>query len=163
MAYPLVQPGRLLLQQHVPMRDGVRLAADVWLPPASFGAGPFPTLVARSQHGTERYLPWVLRFTHESGYACVLQDVRGRGDSDGANPWPAYVTEESDGFDTLRWAHEAPWCSGQIGMFGYSYSGFTQSMAALGSPTGLLGTAPTASQQDNYGHWRVDGVLHWCV
>ena len=108
MAYPLVQPGRLLLQQHVPMRDGVRLAADVWLPPASFGAGPFPTLVARSQHGTERYLPWVLRFTHESGYACVLQDVRGRGDSDGANPWPAYVTEESDGFDTLRWAHEAP-------------------------------------------------------
>ena len=60
MAFPLVQPGRLLLQQYVPMRDGVRLAADVWLPPAKFGPGPYPVLVARSQHGTE------IRHSHRS-------------------------------------------------------------------------------------------------
>ena len=81
-AFPLVQPGRLLLQQPVRCSDGVLLAADVWLPPADpHGAGPWPTLVVRSQHGTERYLPWVLRFINGPGFAVVLQDVRGRGDS----------------------------------------------------------------------------------
>jgi predicted acyl esterase len=85
-AWPLVQPGRLLLQQHQPMRDGVALAADVWLPPAvPHGVGPWPALVVRSQHGTERYLPWVQRFINGPGFAVVLQDVRGRGDSGGVD------------------------------------------------------------------------------
>lgn len=85
-SFPLVQPGRLLLQQQIPMSDGVLLAADVWLPPASHqrAAGPWPTLVCRSQHGTERYLPWMQRFINGPGFAVVLQDVRGRGDSGGA-------------------------------------------------------------------------------
>eukprot|EP01052_Picozoa_sp_SAG31_P035104 SAG31_NODE_4194_length_3486_cov_1.765870_4_plen_204_part_00 len=79
-AYPPVQPGRLLLQQPVATLDGAAvLACDVWLPPASrHGDGPWPVLLCRSQHGTERYLPWMQRFTNETGLAVVLQDVRGK-------------------------------------------------------------------------------------
>ena len=65
--------------------------------------------------------------------------------------------------DTVAWVAEQPWCSGSIGMFGYSYVGFTQTLAALGSHPALKALVPVASQQDNYGHWRVNGVLHWCV
>lgn len=123
----------------------------------------FGVAVGRSQHGTERYLSWMLRFTRELGLAVVMQDVRGRGDSDGPNPWEAYEHEEHDGVDTVAWVAEQPWCNGSIGMFGYSYVGFTQTLAALGSHPALKALVPVASQQDNYGHWRVNGVLHWCV
>jgi hypothetical protein len=163
--YPLVQPGRLLLQQPVATRDGSAvLAGDVWLPPADpHGEGPWPVLLCRSQHGTERYLTWMQRFINETGVAVVLQDVRGRGDSGGPNPWEPYVHEADDGADTVAWVAEQSWCNGKIGMFGYSYVGFTQTLAALGGHPALQALVPVASQQDNSGHWRVDGAIHWAV
>ena len=64
----------------------------------------------------------------KSGYAVVLQDVRGRFDSDGE--WTPYMNEPKDGYDTQMWLGNQPWCNGKIGTFGESYDGFTQLIPA---------------------------------
>ena len=152
---PLAQPLRVMLDTKVPMRDGVRLSTDVYLPP---DGGPFPTLLLRTiyDNQADRGFQWVRRFV-DSGYAVVMQDCRGRFDSEGA--WEPYVHEAQDGYDTQQWIGVQPWCDGNIGAFGSSYIGFTQTQTApLRSPY-LKALVPSASQQDNYGHWYVDGVL----
>ena len=156
----LVQPGRLLLDQKVRMSDGVNLSADVWLPPA--GDGPWPVLLLRTIYDNQeaRYIRWARGF-NKAGYAVVMQDCRGRGDSDGT--WVPYVCEARDGYDTHEWIGVQPWCDGNIGTFGLSYPGFTQSTPATLRSKYLKAIAPIASQQDNYGHHRVDGVIHWSV
>lgn len=157
---PLVQPGRLLLNQKVPMRDGISLSADIWLPPT--GHGPWPVLLLRTIYDNQeaRYIDWARGFTC-AGYAVVMQDCRGRGDSDGE--WVPYVCEIPDGYDTHEWIGSQPWCDGNIGTFGLSYPGFTQTAPAILRSKYLKAIAPIASQQDNYGHHRIDGVIHWAV
>ena len=157
---PLVPPGRLLLDVKVPMRDGVSLSADVWLPHA--GDGPWPALLLRTIYDNQeaRYIRWARGFT-AAGYAVVMQDCRGRGDSDGQ--WDPYMCELADGFDTHEWVGRQSWCDGQVGTFGLSYPGFTQSLPATLRSRYLKAIAPIASQQDNYGHHRIDGVIHLAV
>ena len=158
--HPLVPPGRLLLDIKVPMRDGVCLSADVWLPHE--GDGPWPVLLLRTIYDNQepRYIRWARRFT-EAGYAVVTEDCRGRGDSDGE--WDPYICELNDGYDTHEWIGQQPWCDGSIGTFGLSYPGFTQSLPATLRSQYLKAIAPIASQQDNYGHHRIDGVIHLSV
>ena len=81
---PLVEPGRLMINIPVPMRDGVDLSADIWLPASSQGDGPWPVLLLRTIYDNQepRYIGWTRKFT-EHGYAVVMQDCRGRGDSGG--------------------------------------------------------------------------------
>ena len=157
---PLVPPGRLLLDVKVPMRDGVSLSADVWLPHT--GDGPWPALLLRTIYDNQeaRYIRWARGFT-AAGYAVVMQDCRGRGDSDGH--WDPYMCELNDGFDTHEWVGSQSWCDGQVGTFGLSYPGFTQSLPATLRSEHLKAIAPIASQQDNYGHHRIDGVIHLAV
>ena len=149
------QPIRIELDVKVPMRDGVDLAADVYLPPSG---GPFPTLLIRTiYHKQEpRYTAWTKRFV-ERGYAVVMQDCRGRHDSGGA--WEPYIHEADDGFDTHQWTGAQPWCDGNLGTFGISYVGFTQTLPATQRSPYLKALAPIASQQDNFGHFYVDGAL----
>jgi len=156
---PLIEPGRLKLNIPVPMRDGVDLSADIWLPPASQGDGPWPVLLLRTIYDNQeaRYIEWTREFTAR-GYAVVMQDCRGRGDSDGE--WEPYVCELYDGYDTHEWIGQQNWCDGNIGTFGLSYPGFTQTLPATLRSKYLKAVAPIASQQDNYGHHRVDGVIH---
>ncbi|MBT3994966.1 MAG: CocE/NonD family hydrolase [Chloroflexi bacterium] len=156
---PLIEPGRLLLNIQVPMRDKVNLSADVWLPPKSLGDGPWPVLLLRTIYDNQeaRYIEWTRQFTAR-GYAVVMQDCRGRGDSDG--DWEPYVCELYDGYDTHEWIGEQSWCDGNIGTFGLSYPGFTQTLPATLRSKYLKAVAPIASQQDNYGHHRVNGVIH---
>ena len=156
----LVPPGRLLLDVKVSMRDGVALSADIWLPHE--GDGPWPTLLLRTIYDNQepRYIRWARAFT-AAAYAVVMQDCRGRGDSDGV--WEPYICELNDGYDTHEWVGHQPWCDGQIGTFGLSYPGFTQSLPATLRSSYLKAIAPIASQQDNYGHHRIDGVIHWSV
>ena len=96
---PLVEPGRLMINVPVTMRDGIKLSADIWLPPSKFGNGPWPVLLLRTIYDNQesRYIEWT-RYFNESGYAVVLQDCRGRGDSEGV--WDPYVCELYDGYDT---------------------------------------------------------------
>ncbi len=151
------QPFRLLLCQKVLMRDGVNLSADVYLPNAG---GRYPALLVRTIYHSKdiRYVKWATRFV-QAGYAVVLQDCRGRHDSDGV--WDPYVCEVPDSHDTHEWVARQPWCDGSIGTFGVSYPGFTQTCAAPDGSKRLKALVPIASQQDNFGHHRCDGAIAW--
>jgi len=137
------------------MRDGVRLYGVLYHPSQG---DCFPVLLIRSIYDTQhpRYVEWASRFAR-SGYAVVLQDCRGRYESEGE--WRPYIDEAQDGFDTQQWIGAQPWCDGNIGTFGISYPGFTQVLPApLRSPF-VKALVPIANQEDNYGHFRCDGVL----
>jgi putative CocE/NonD family hydrolase len=106
---------RVQLDRKVPMRDGVLLSADIYLPT---GPGPFPALLCRTIYDNQaRYVDWVEPFVH-GGYAVAIQDCRGRYDSDG--DWDPYVCEANDGYDTQEWLGQQPWCDGSVGTFGIS-------------------------------------------
>lgn len=112
-----------------PMRDGVGLAATVILPA---GSGPFPTVMERTPYGREVYVASYMRYVLR-GYAVVLQDTRGRGDSEGE--WLPMIHEQDDGDDTLDWIAAQPWSNGKVGMSGGSYGGYVQwAAAASGNP-----------------------------
>ncbi|MBI4306803.1 MAG: CocE/NonD family hydrolase [Chloroflexi bacterium] len=156
MTSPLIQPLRIQFDVKVPMRDGVLLSADVYRPASG---DRFPVLLLRTIYDNQmpRYVDWARRFV-QAGFAVVMQDCRGRFDSDGA--WAPYVNEARDGFDTHEWIGRQPWCNGKIGTFGISYPGFTQTLPAVQASKYLKALAPIASQQDNFGHIYVEGVLH---
>lgn len=130
----------------VPMRDGVHLATDIYLPE---GPGPFPVLLERTPYGkreanhgdrTEhdpepRTKPQIARWFAQAGYAFVLQDCRGRYASEGE--FTKYLNEAEDGADTLAWLLEQPWCDGRIGTLGLSYGAHVQSALACLDPPGL--------------------------
>jgi len=134
----------------IPMRDGITLGADVYRPKAP---GPFPALVLLRYYQTGDA---DARFFAQHGYVCLLVDSRGRGKSKGE--WDPYVNEPRDGHDVLQWVGRQPWCTGKIGMFGRSYNGFTQLMAATGGSPYLKCTVPIGCQQTNFGHLYNDGV-----
>jgi len=146
---------RIQLDLQIPMRDGARLAADLYRPR---GDTPLPALLCRTIYDKQqpRYVEWALHFA-EHGYAVVLADCRGRYASGGE--WIPYVCEAADGYDTHQWVGAQPWCNGRIGTFGISYVGFTQILPApLRSPH-LKALVPIANQEDNFGHIYCDGVL----
>ena len=121
---------RTLPKQWAAMRDGVKLCADIYLPAGQ--EGPFPCVLVRTPYDRARGAAQYQRFVRR-GYAVAVQDVRGRGDSEGE--WIPHLNEIEDGADTLSWAAAQPWCNGQIGTFGGSYLGYVQwCAAAAGSP-----------------------------
>jgi len=147
-AVAAVEPfGTVRYHQMVPMRDEVRLATDVYLPP---GPGPFPTLLVRdiygngSAPGRQRYARWAT----ENGYAFVFQNARGRYDSEGQ--WYPYFQEINDGYDTLSWIEGQAWSNGKVGMFGTSYLASVQWLAALGQHPALKAIAPAMSPGNYY-------------
>ncbi len=153
--YQFSQPARIQLDVKVPMRDGVNLSTDIYLPP---DGGPFPTLLVRTIYDNQA--DWCIDMAKRAvlqGYAVVMQDCRGRFDSDGE--FSPYFQEPEDGYDTQEWIGAQEWCDGNIGMFGSSYIGYTQSMTAPLRSKYLKALVPVNSQQDNFGHWRVDGPL----
>ena len=115
----------------VPMRDGVNLSADIYLPKDN--PGPLPVVLSRTPYDNmdENMVDSAVFFA-QNGYAFVAQDVRGRFDSDGEYyPW---VNEFNDGHDTVEWIGAQPWCDGNVGMVGSSYIGNVQwQAAAMGS------------------------------
>ena len=117
---------RMLNDLPVPMRDGVRLSADVYLPAA--GPGPWPVLLSRTPYDNNLLMDLGL-FWAQHGYAYVAQDVRGRYDSEGSFvPWDH---ETDDGYDTIDWIGQQEWCGGNVGMTGSSYLGQVQWQAAF--------------------------------
>lgn len=111
------------------MRDGVHLAADVYLPKKD---GPVPVVLVRTPYGKSNDIEPYYRFV-QRGYGVVIQDVRGREDSEGE--WLPLYYEVEDGDDTLDWIAGQPWCNGNISMTGGSYLGYVQwAAAASGNP-----------------------------
>jgi hypothetical protein len=144
----------------VPMRDGVALKADVLRPD---GVGRFPTLVYRTPYDRRRMSEDdVVRRAVASGYAVVLQDVRGRYESGG--DFVPYLHEGRDGYDTIEWAAAQPWSDGRIGTFGLSYPGAVQWLAAVEAPPHLKAMVPamTFSSPRNFfyagGAWDLSWI-----
>ena len=119
----------------VPMRDGVRLATDIYRP-AKDGeaiAEPFPTLLSRTPYG-KKGSEETATFLAKRGYTVVVQDVRGRFDSEG--DFYIYLDEGEDGYVAVEWAAGQPWSTGEVGTFGGSYLAATQhALAALHPPS----------------------------
>jgi uncharacterized protein len=137
---------RLLHDCRVQMRDGVTLSADVYLPRAP---GPFPTVYQWTPYEStrDRFVAWGVWFA-QRGYAAVVQDVRGRYESEGA--FYPYVHEGADAYDSLDWAAAAPWCNGRIGTWGRSYGAIVQwQLAPLGHPN-LACIAPHVIMDDYF-------------
>ncbi len=136
----------------VVMRDGVRLATDVYLPDPDSWPGEsnsWPVLMERTPYDkrglnrSERSLEHpdpmrrsdIARWFSAHGYAVVMQDCRGRYGSEGT--FSKYLNEAEDGFDTMTWITNQDWCNGKIGTFGVSYGAHTQISAACLNPPGL--------------------------
>ncbi|MDX2549034.1 CocE/NonD family hydrolase [Streptomyces sp. WI04-05B] len=128
------------------MSDGTVLRADVYRPG---GTGPWPVLLSRLPYGKQTPMMGVVLeplAAARRGFMVVLQDTRGRFASEGE--WEPWTYEESDGYDTVRWAATLPGSNGSVGMIGGSYFGNTQWMAALSKPPELKAIAPMITWSD---------------
>jgi putative CocE/NonD family hydrolase len=142
----------------VPMRDGTLLSADVYRPD---GDGPFPVLLMRQPYG--RDIASTVVYAHPTwfarrGFIVVIQDVRGRGGSEGE--FYPFRDDVADGFDTVAWAAGLPGSNGRVGMYGFSYQGLTQVAAAVSRPPALKAIAPHMTAFDPYSAWFYrDGIF----
>ena len=132
----------------VPMRDGVKLATSVFLPE---GEGPWPVVITRTPYSKRRAPRSAPKYLSE-GYAYVAQDCRGRFASEGF--YEPYQTDKEDGFDTIAWIAEQPWCNGKVGITGRSAAGITANLAAAADPPALVCayvvTAPESLFDESY-------------
>jgi uncharacterized protein len=133
------------LDVRVPMRDHVLLSTNVFHPA---GAGPFPTILIRTPYGKGISLVPNYRAFVNHGYVVVIQDVRGRYDSQGV--FSPLTQEGGDGDDTLNWIAAQPWSNGKIGMTGGSYLGIVQWKAARMNNPHLKAIFPVVSGWDEY-------------
>ena len=145
------------LERAVPCRmsDGVVLYADHYYPPEVAGGNePQPTLLMRQPYG--RDIASTVVYAHpvyfaRHGYNVVIQDVRGRGDSEG--DFYPFRHEGRDGAETISAIRQRPESNGKVGMYGFSYQGLTQLLAAAEQPEGLVCIAPAQTVHDLYRGW----------
>lgn len=119
----------VLKNQSIKLSDGITLKADVYLPDT---AGSFPAVLMRTPYGKFQREKDGKMWANKN-YAAVIQDTRGKWESEGE--FYPFFNELNDGLETLNWIQKQDWCSGEIGMFGTSYSGFSALvLAAHGHP-----------------------------
>jgi putative CocE/NonD family hydrolase len=133
------------------MSDGILLRSDHYY---AAGDDPRPTLLMRQPYGSD--IASTVVYAHpiwfaRHGYNVVIQDVRGRGNSEGA--FYPFRHEAKDGAETIAWLRSRPECNGRIGMYGFSYQGATQLLAAAEQPEGLQCIAPAMTACDLYRGW----------
>ncbi|WP_255152092.1 CocE/NonD family hydrolase [Halorarius halobius] len=118
----------------VETRDGTELATDVYRPDDD---GTHPALLLRSPYGKSHVGETMFRPVEaaEHGYAVVVQDIRGRLNSEG--DWEPFVNEREDGYDAVEWTAEQDWCDGNVGVVGTSYLGVTAMSAVVADPPHL--------------------------
>ncbi len=164
---------RVIRDVMVPMRDGVRLAVDIFLPREE---GAYPALLAMSPYGKNsqrQMLPQPLPgplsdacieagWTDDivgRGFAHVIACSRGTGQSEGEFLAMYSRQESEDGYDLVEWIAEQTWCEGSVGMFGISYFGTVQLVVAASAPPHLKAIAPTEATTDQYLACYHGGVL----
>lgn len=157
-------------------RDGVELAADVYLPDDD---GRYPALLAYSPYGKELqdsvlFLPkqsrekstmWDgtieagdIEYITENGYAHVIADVRGTGDS-GGQTVGFFDKAGQDGYDLVEWIADQPWCDGQVGGVGRSWFGTNQLLLVAADPPSLVGVFPSGVFTDLYREFAYHGGI----
>ncbi len=148
----------------IPMRDGVELSADMWMPKEE---GRYPVILVRTPYlKSGDKFPEAGKHFASQGYVFLVQDVRGRGDSDGEFEW--FFADGKDGYDTIEWIAQQPWCNGKVGMRGSSYLGTVQWLAAREQSPHLVCITPTAPAGRYFdeipytgGAWMMRWSLTW--
>jgi uncharacterized protein len=151
----------------VPMRDGTLLATDVYFPAAGGVAlpGPFPVLLGRTSYGKASEWQWVIpvaEFFTPRGYVVALQDLRGRGRSQGKGEYlhVANLKDGVDGYDTVEWLAAQSWSNGRVGTVGSSQGGMAQTTLALQSPPHLAAIWPDVAPTNGFTHhFREGGAM----
>ncbi|HEY3684403.1 MAG TPA: CocE/NonD family hydrolase [Streptosporangiaceae bacterium] len=152
----------MIVEQDVWMstRDGVRLATDIYRPadgdrhPVLVHRGPYP----KDDDAFTVGVILDVKATIERGYAIAVQQVRGRYGSEGE--WEPVVHEAEDGYDAVEWAAAQPWSTGDVGIYGSSYLGFTTLQTLPTRPPHLRAAAALVTSPDlNQGVVRVDGAF----
>jgi uncharacterized protein len=149
----------------IPMRDGVRLSANVWLPAR---AARCPAVLLRTPYGNDagEFARYGLQDYLCAGFAVVLQSVRGRGKSQGS--FGFFFVEGQDGYDSIEWVAAQSWCDGKVAMDGGSYLGTAQWLAAREQPPHLTCIMPAVPAGDWFneipytgGALQVDWAFSW--
>jgi putative CocE/NonD family hydrolase len=164
-------PCQVTKQSDVPatMRDGTVLRADVYRPTTT---DRVPVILMRTQYGKDgaqagdRYQPPDWFASH--CYLVVVQDIRGQGASGGT--FSEFTHDQADGYDSVEWAAALPGSNGKVGMYGSSYVGATQWLAAVTAPPHLVTIVPANTASDYYDGWTYEGgefrlafVLPWAM
>ena len=146
----------------VPMRDGVKLATDVYRPE---GEGKHPVILVRTPYKKE-LLELQAKFYARRGYVYAVQDCRGRFASEGT--WVPFFHEPEDGYDTIEWLADRDYSTGNVGMIGGSYVGWVQWWAAREQPPHLKAIIPNVAPPDpyfnipyEYGTFFLTGAIWW--
>ena len=158
---------RTIRHEWIPMPDGCRLAARIWLPedaeqapvPAVFEYVPY-----RKNDGLALRDAPIHHYFAGHGYASVRVDLRGTGDSDGIIEDEYLPLEQEDGVAVIRWLATRPWCSGKVGMIGKSWGGFNGLQIAAHHPPELAAVISVASTDDRYAddvHYMGGCLLAW--
>lgn len=152
------------------MRDGTVLRADVYRPKTSDAV---PVVLMRTQYGKSGAQTDVDRFEPPDWFAShcylvVVQDIRGQGNSGGV--FSEFTHDMDDGYDSVEWAAALPGSNGKVGMYGSSYVGATQWLAAVTTPPHLVTIVPANTASDYYDGWNYEGgefrlgfVLPWAI
>jgi putative CocE/NonD family hydrolase len=148
----------------IPMRDGVRLAADIYRPAidGEIVPGAFPVLLGRTSYDKSNTWLWVepvCEWFVARGFVVVVQDQRGRYLSEGTGDYFHTVNpkEGIDGYDTIEWIAQQPWCNGRVGMTGSSHGAIVQQVAALHRPPHLAAIWPDVGPTNIYEHEAREG------
>ncbi len=151
-AEPAAQP---FTEAFATMRDQVKLAANVYLPE---GKGPWPVVVTRTPYlkDNPRWNQGAKRYT-DAGYVYVVQDVRGKGHSEGF--YQAFVNALEDGYDTVEWLAAQPWSNARIGITGASAMGITSNMAAAANPPHLQAAYVIVAPDSRFQYTFFNGVF----
>lgn len=143
-------------EYRVAMRDGVKLATDVYLPE---GDGPWPAILVMTPYNRKGVEMWAFA-ARGRGYAFVSQDFRGRFDSEGRDD-PVFLScgwgEHKDGYDTVEWIAGREWCDGKVGGIGISAPGIALNMMAPSRPPHLVCLYSAVAFSDMYSQCAYQG------
>jgi uncharacterized protein len=138
----------------IPVRDGLALSANLFLPRARAEAERFPAILEMIPYRKDdwRFCSDQQRMTYfaQRGYAGCRLDIRGTGSSPGVARDEYTPEETQDGYDAVEWLAMQPWCNGNVGMWGISYGGFTAIQVAMLRPPGLKAIVPMYATDDRY-------------
>jgi hypothetical protein len=146
---------RIMRHQTIPMRDGIKLFGDVYMPEKP---GKYPTIVVRTCYGVQREnsnLHQDMFAFARHGYAVVMVDARGRYESEGK--WSPFRDEAKDGYDVIEWAAKQPFSNGKVGTQGGSYLGHNQWRAMSERPPHLKAAFPLVASTNIYANWLTMG------
>lgn len=135
----------------IPMRDGVRLAADLYLPDPDPGE-PLPVVMEYIPYRKDEVAPGTRFYEYfpRHGYIVARVDIRGTGGSEGVNTDEYVLQEQLDGYDAIEWLATQPFCDGHVNQMGISYGGFTSLQVATHQPPHLTSIIPMYFTDDRY-------------